>query len=145
MFVNTVGLTWAPMLPRINVCLLILYIRWPWSLWLFGHKMPRFLGGYEYLDHQGFTRYTRDSLRSKMIVKLICSARNLRFKVEYFCTELSSSRSFWNRNFKGHSGVVVVFFCFKSHTYNYSINGQWALILSKLGTWTIILGSMEYI
>ena len=37
----------------------------------------------------------------------------------------------------------LLFFYFKSHTYNYSVNGQRALILPKLGTWTIILRRRE--
>ena len=46
---------------------------------------------------------------------------------------------FRQRNFGGRFGVVVVFY-FKSHTYNYSVNGQHALISPKLGTRTIVLG-----
>ena len=46
---------------------------------------------------------------------------------------------FWHRNFWGHFGVVVVVY-FKSHTYNYSVNGQRALISPKLETHTIIWG-----
>ena len=37
------------------------------------------------------------------------------------------------RNFRGRFGVVVVFYC-KSHTYNYAVNGQQALISLKLET-----------
>ena len=48
-------------------------------------------------------------------------------------------KSFHTATSKGISGVVLVFY-FKIHTYNYSVNGRWALILSKLETRTIING-----
>ena len=32
----------------------------------------------------------------------------------------------------------------KSHTYNYSVDGHRAIISPELGTWTIILGRIEY-
>ena len=80
----------------------------------------------------------------KMIVQFICPARYLRLKVKYFCTKLSSSSIFLTLQFRGRFGVVIVF-NFKSHAYNYSVNGQWALISPKLGTWAIVLGRREYI
>ena len=46
------------------------------------------------------------------------------------------------RNFQGYFGVVVVFY-FERHTYNYSDNGEHALILPKLEMRTIILGRRE--
>ena len=50
---------------------------------------------------------------------------------------------FRHRNFRGCSGVVGVFY-FERHTYNYSDNGERALILPKLDMRTIILGRREY-
>ena len=50
---------------------------------------------------------------------------------------------FWHRNFRGRFGVVDVFYL-KIHTYNHSVNGQWALISPKLGARTIILGWRKY-
>jgi hypothetical protein len=44
----------------------------------------------------------------------------------------------------GGGFIVVVVFYLKSHTYNYSVNGQHVLILPKLGTRTIVLGQKEY-
>ena len=42
------------------------------------------------------------------------------------------------------SGVVVVLYL-KSYTYNYAVNGQWALISPKLETPTIIWRRREYL
>ena len=53
-------------------------------------------------------------------------------------------KSLWHRSLCGHFGVVVVFY-FKSHTYNYLVNGEWALISPKPETRTIILGQREYV
>ena len=50
---------------------------------------------------------------------------------------------FWHHNFQGRFGVVVVFY-FKNLTYNYSVNGQRALISPKLETRKIILGRTKY-
>ena len=50
---------------------------------------------------------------------------------------------FRHRNFRGCSGVVGVFY-FERHTYNYSDNGERALISPKLEMRTIILGRREY-
>ena len=77
----------------------------------------------------------------KMIVCIICSARNLR-QVEYVRAKFSISRSLLTVQLLGH--FRVVFFYFKSHTYNYSVNGQRALVLPKLEAQTIILGWREY-
>ena len=49
---------------------------------------------------------------------------------------------FRHRNFKGRFKVFDVLY-FKSHTYNYSVNGQQTLILPKLEIRTIILGWRE--
>ena len=49
---------------------------------------------------------------------------------------------FRHRGFRGCSGVVGVFY-FERCTYNYSDNGEWALISPKLETRTIILGWRE--
>jgi hypothetical protein len=50
--------------------------------------------------------------------------------------DTTTSRVFWSSCF--------FLFYFKSHTYNYSVNGQPALISPKLGTHKIILGRREY-
>ena len=47
-----------------------------------------------------------------------------------------------HHNFRGCSRVVGVSY-FEHHTYNYSNNGEWALISQKLETRTIILGWRE--
>ena len=49
-----------------------------------------------------------------------------------------------HHKFQGCSGAVGVFY-FERHTYNYSDNGEWALISPKLETGTIILGQREYL
>ena len=51
---------------------------------------------------------------------------------------------FRHNNFWGcYEGVGV--FYFERHTYNYSDNGEWALILPKLEMRTIILGRRELV
>ena len=50
---------------------------------------------------------------------------------------------FQHCNFQGRFKVVDAL-CFKSHTYTYATNGQWALISPKLETRTIILEGREY-
>ena len=50
---------------------------------------------------------------------------------------------FTHYNFQGCSKVVGVSY-FERHTYNYSDNDEWALILPKLEMRTIILGRREY-
>ena len=77
----------------------------------------------------------------KMIVRLICLAKNLRLKVKYFRTKLSSSSSLSTLQLRGAFRSSWCFYYFKSHTYNYLVNGQRTLILPKLGTWTTIFGT----
>ena len=50
---------------------------------------------------------------------------------------------FWHRNFRGCFKAVAIFY-FERHTYNYSLNGERALILPKLEIRTIISGLREY-
>ena len=78
----------------------------------------------------------------KIIVQFICPARNLRLKVKrnpptFYIKSLSTPQL---------PGIFRSSCCilFKSHTYNYSVNGQCALILPKLETRTILLGRREY-
>ena len=59
-------------------------------------------------------------------------------KSNIFVSNFLYQKDFWHRNFWGCFGVVDVFY-FESHTYNFSNNGQRALILPKLETRTIIL------
>ena len=61
-------------------------------------------------------------------------------KVKYFRAKLSSSRSLLTMQLRGAVQGVVVGVYFKSHTYIYLVNGQWALISPKIGIRTIILG-----
>ena len=53
-------------------------------------------------------------------------------------------KSFDITTFRGHFKVVVAFY-FESHTYNYLVNGRWALISPNIITRTIILGRREYL
>ena len=73
-------------------------------------------------------------LGPKMIVWFISRTRNLRIKVKYFRAKLSSSRSLSTPQLWRVFQSSCCFFNFKSHTYNYSIVDQRALISSKLRT-----------
>ena len=64
-------------------------------------------------------------------------------KSNHFVPNFYYQEVIWDYNFRGCFGVVVYSY-FKNHTYNYSVIGQRALILPKLGTWTIILGRRKY-
>jgi hypothetical protein len=61
----------------------------------------------------------------KMLVRIICPAINL--------SQIFSRRTVIIKTpqRRARFGVVTIFNS-KSHTYNYSVNGQWALILPKL-------------
>ena len=73
-----------------------------------------------------------------MIVRFICLARKERFKVKYFRAKLSISRSLLTSQLPGAFRSSCCFIYFKSHTYNYLVNGQRALIWPKLSTRTIV-------
>ena len=61
---------------------------------------------------------------TKLIVSFICLARNLRLKIIYFCTKLSSSRSLSTPQLWGCFGVVIVLFILRViHLY---LLGQWS-------------------
>ena len=62
---------------------------------------------------------------------------------QIFSANFPYQEVFRHCNFQGHFRVVVVFY-FKSHTYNYLVNGQRALISPKLETRTILLERREY-
>ena len=79
----------------------------------------------------------------KTIVRLTCPTRTLRLSQIFLCQTFYIKKSFLHCNFRGHFRVVVVLY-FKSHTYNYSVHGQRALISPKLETRLIILGRREY-
>ena len=65
-------------------------------------------------------------------------------KSSTFMPNFHHQEVFWHGNFRACFGVVVVFyFILKSHTYSYSVNGERALILPKLRTWTITLKQRE--
>ena len=96
-------------------------------------------------------------LRPKMIVLLlgvffwsqndclvICLTRNWGSKSSIFAPHLLYQEVFQHHDLWGNFKVVDAFY-FKSHTYNYSVNGQHALISPKLETRTIILGRRECI
>ena len=65
-------------------------------------------------------------------------------KSNTFAPNFHHQEVFRHRNFGGHFAIVVLSYS-KSHTYNYFVNGQWALTSPKLGTRTIILGRRGYL
>ena len=83
--------------------------------------------------------------RPKMIVLFIWLARILRLQVKYFGTKLSTSISLSTPQLPRVFQISFCFIYFKSHTYNYSVKDQGALILPKLRTRTIILRRRECI
>jgi hypothetical protein len=59
----------------------------------------------------------------KMIVQCICPPRNLRLKVKLFCVKLSLSSGLSTLQLpEAFRSSSCLFFNFKSHTYNYSVN-----------------------
>ena len=83
----------------------------------------------------------------KMIVRFIWPARNLSLKVKYLRANLLPSRILLTPQLRGafRSSSCCCCSYFECHTYNYSVNGQRALISPKLGTRTIVLGRWEYL
>ena len=74
----------------------------------------------------------------QMIVRFICPTIKLRLKVKYFCTKVSISSSLSTPQLPG-AFWSSCFYYSKSHTYNYSVNDQQALISPKSRSRTIIL------
>ena len=75
---------------------------------------------------------------SGLYVRLEFEAQSQIFLHQTFYIKLS----FDDSHFRGRFRVVLVFY-FKSHIYNYLVNGQPALVLPKLETQTIILKRRE--
>ena len=66
-------------------------------------------------------------------------------KSNIFARNFHHQEVFRHRNFGRHFGAVVVYYYYKNHTYNYSVNGQWALISPNFRTQTITLRQNRYL